>query len=485
MRYQAHIENLGWLGWTNEGEGRMSGTTGQHLRMEAFMVDDTPDVDGLEYRAHVRDLGWLPWVKPGEVAGTTGEGRRLEAVQMRFTNGGNIWYAIHSENYGWFPWSSNGETLGTTGERLQAEAIKITLTGPGVTDDAAKILEFKSQLVDDFSAKFYLQQNGKVYELAVKDGASITRETNKASCLKCTVLRDAITPEVGNIIAMKLNGVHNQFYGVILSTSKKGQDCAVTAYDQIFYMANCKDTMTYEDITANDLLLRIVKDYHLKTLDPPTMMNTQYKIPKRIEDNVSLLDMVCTALDLTYKNTGKHFYLWDDFGAISLCSEEWLAITTSRVSLGYIQDYSYDESMEDGANHVKLYTEDDTGGERRYFETERGDSINRYGYLQYFGKVEVNGLNWLEQANVILDEKSYPQASFSVSGMQGDIRVRGGSPIQVDFFTQDRSEYIKGWFRTDRVTHSFSGGLHTMDLELTRIGAMDTFDTEDNFRIND
>lgn len=37
----------------------------------------------LEYRAHVAEFGWLPWVKLGDTAGTTGESRRMEAVQIR------------------------------------------------------------------------------------------------------------------------------------------------------------------------------------------------------------------------------------------------------------------------------------------------------------------------------------------------------------------------------------------------------------------
>jgi uncharacterized protein YjdB len=31
----------------------------------------------------VAELGWLPWVSNGATAGTTGEGRRAEAIQIR------------------------------------------------------------------------------------------------------------------------------------------------------------------------------------------------------------------------------------------------------------------------------------------------------------------------------------------------------------------------------------------------------------------
>ena len=37
----------------------------------------------VECRAHVSSLGWLPWVRDGATCGTTGQGRRAEAVQLR------------------------------------------------------------------------------------------------------------------------------------------------------------------------------------------------------------------------------------------------------------------------------------------------------------------------------------------------------------------------------------------------------------------
>lgn len=35
------------------------------------------------YRAHVADKGWLDWVSNGEMAGTTGEARRVEAIEVK------------------------------------------------------------------------------------------------------------------------------------------------------------------------------------------------------------------------------------------------------------------------------------------------------------------------------------------------------------------------------------------------------------------
>ena len=80
------------------------------------------------YRAHVADKGWLPEVHDGQTAGTTGEARQMEAVQIRTTGGFcTLEYRVHMAEKGWSPWSRNGETAGTTGEGRRIEAVEIRL----------------------------------------------------------------------------------------------------------------------------------------------------------------------------------------------------------------------------------------------------------------------------------------------------------------------------------------------------------------------
>lgn len=311
------------------------------------------------------------------------------------------------------------------------------------------------------------KRDGRVFEAAVKDAITLSRTPNEASKLSCCILRDEITAENGDILAMTLDDVHNQFYGYIFETTKHDSYCDIVAYDQLIFLANNTDTMSYSDITATDLTLRIVDDYELKTLDPPQMMDTGYKIPSRIEDNVTLLQMITTALDLTKDNTGDRFYLWDDFGALSLHSEEWLALTTSYATMDNIQDYSYVENTNDMKNRIKLSDNNEDEKERKVYTAEDEKSKAAYGFLQYSAKLET-GENGDEKAKQLLSDKNKVSQKLSVSGMQGDIRVRGGTPVFVDLFspTGVKREYIRGWFRTTSVTHKIDAGLHTMDLSL-------------------
>jgi len=178
VKYQVHVQNIGWMDWVSNGE--IAGAIDSELRIEAIKIE----LEGLEdysveYRVHVQDIGWMDWVYDGEIAGTTGKALRMEAIEIRLTdkkvpqisynahiqndgweadflhsNGelsgsadkalrmeaikiklvdapstAKVTYKAHVQNIGWMDWVSNGEIAGTTGQALRMEAIQIKLEG--------------------------------------------------------------------------------------------------------------------------------------------------------------------------------------------------------------------------------------------------------------------------------------------------------------------------------------------------------------------
>lgn len=89
----------------------------------------------VSYRAHVADIGWQAWKKSGQLAGTTDQGRRIEAMQIKLTGAYarryDIYYRVHVAYKGWLGWAKNGATAGSTGIALRAEAIQIKLVQKG------------------------------------------------------------------------------------------------------------------------------------------------------------------------------------------------------------------------------------------------------------------------------------------------------------------------------------------------------------------
>ena len=134
IKYQTHVQNIGWQG--EKADGEMSGTTGQSLRLEAIKIQLSSSIDGgIVYKTHVQDYGWLNFVTNGQASGTTGQAKRLEAIQMQLTgnakNQYDLYYRVHAQNFGWLGWAKNGESAGTAGYSYRLEDIQIVLVPKG------------------------------------------------------------------------------------------------------------------------------------------------------------------------------------------------------------------------------------------------------------------------------------------------------------------------------------------------------------------
>lgn len=120
VKYRTHIENDGWTSYVKDGE--TSGTTGQGKRLEALQIDSELEISA---KAHIENIGWKDYgvINKNTVIGTTGEGKRLEDLCLK----GNIQYRVHIEDHGWTNWTkADGvATLGSVGLGKRIEAIEI------------------------------------------------------------------------------------------------------------------------------------------------------------------------------------------------------------------------------------------------------------------------------------------------------------------------------------------------------------------------
>ena len=143
VSYKTHVQDIGWMDYVCNGA--TSGTSGQSKRMEAIQIKLQNMVGGIEYRTHVQDYGWMNWVSDNALSGTSGESKRLEAIEIRLTGEAadnyDIYYRVHAQNFGWMGWAKNGESAGTAGYSYRLEAVEIVLVpkggaAPGSTDGA-------------------------------------------------------------------------------------------------------------------------------------------------------------------------------------------------------------------------------------------------------------------------------------------------------------------------------------------------------------
>jgi uncharacterized protein YjdB len=125
VKYKVHMQDVGWSNWKSDGE--IAGTTGEGRRIEAIRIIAS-DAD-IQYKVHMQDIGWGKWKSNGEIAGTTGESRRIEAIRVELVSPGSrtIKYKVHMQDIGWSDWCSDGEICGTTGQSRRVEAIRVII----------------------------------------------------------------------------------------------------------------------------------------------------------------------------------------------------------------------------------------------------------------------------------------------------------------------------------------------------------------------
>ncbi len=147
IAYTVHVQDLGWI--MGEGDyyagdffydGEVAGTSGQSKRLEGiqiYLYGELAEYYTVQYQVHIQDYGDAQgFVSEGSIAGTTGESKRLEEVQIKLVkidysySDISVNYRVHRQDYGWeSSYAKDGATSGTTGESKRLEGIEIRLTG--------------------------------------------------------------------------------------------------------------------------------------------------------------------------------------------------------------------------------------------------------------------------------------------------------------------------------------------------------------------
>ena len=132
---QTHVQNVGWQ--KPVGNGKVAGTSGRALRMEAMKISITKDgiSGGARYSGHVQNIGWQKPVGNGKLAGTSGRSLRIEALDLELTGEMakcyDVFYRVHVQNYGWMGWAEATELAGSSGRALRVEAVQVYTTLKG------------------------------------------------------------------------------------------------------------------------------------------------------------------------------------------------------------------------------------------------------------------------------------------------------------------------------------------------------------------
>ena len=305
----------------------------------------------------------------------------------------------------------------------------------------------------------------KAYLPAVEEGIEWTTERkNTPGKLLFKVLKDDVLDfSEGSSVRMKDNG-DEVFFGFVFKQQRsKEQIITVTAYDQLRYLKN-KDTIVYENKTADQFLRMVAEDYRLKV---GVLEDTGYVIESRVEENTSLFEMVQNALDLTLQNTGELFVLYDDFGKLTLKHLSSMAVGSPGAYLMVDEEtgenFEYTSSIDDNTfNKIKLTYDNEETGFREVYIAQDSGNINKWGILQYFDTLK-KGENGQAKVDAL---KLYNKKtrSLKLTNILGDNRVRAGSMVVVNLDLGDMK--LRNFMLVESCRHTYRESEHWMDLTL-------------------
>ena len=252
------------------------------------------------------------------------------------------------------------------------------------------------------------------------------------------------------------------FYGFVFEKARKGsmdQVITITVYDQLYYLKN-KDTYVYSNKTAAAVIRMIAEDFQLNV---GALADTGYTIASRVEDNKTLFDIVPTALDETLKATSQMYVLYDDVGKLTLknIGDMKLGLLVDNETAG---DFDYKTSIASQTyDKVKLSYENKDTGKREIFIAQDGSSINQWGVLQYYEKIDSTA-NAKAMADALLSLYNTKTRTLKLKDVLGDVRVRAGTMLVVMLGLGDMN--LSSYLMVEQVKHTFSNEQHVMDLNM-------------------
>ena len=219
----------------------------------------------------------------------------------------------------------------------------------------------------------------------------------------------------------------------------------------------------FKNKTAEAITKEICKKYGIMT---GSIVATKKVIKKLIIDDSSLYDIIMTAYTKAAKSTGKKYMAY--MNGKKFC----VKVKGTTVSNYELDEYknlsaaSYEESIENMVDQVKIYT--DKG--KQVGVVENAGHIKRYGIYQSIYTKE-KGVNAQTAAKNMLNGI---EKKVNVSTIDGNIKCISGNAVKVT----DTATGLKGIFWIQNDSHTWEGGRHTMNLELSFKNIMDKKDEE-------
>lgn len=267
----------------------------------------------------------------------------------------------------------------------------------------------------------------------------------------------------GSEISFRSDGAEI-FRGVVFAEriDSSGQ-MTVTAYDENIYLTKSTDSKKFVKKTASAIIASLCKEFGVPH---GTIADTGFVIPKLILRDKTLFEMMVTALTVTYRQTGRRFFIFSKNGKLQV-SERKNVVARINLERGLnILDASFSSSIEEMKTKVKVVGEQAVGKTRKEISTVAQDAalINKFGVMQHLENMsgDVTPSQIQQRAKELLKQLAVISDESALNCIGHDSVISGAAVYAFEPMTG-----IAGSYYVSSDSHEYSGGLHSMSITIS------------------
>ncbi len=230
-----------------------------------------------------------------------------------------------------------------------------------------------------------------------------------------------------------------------------------TTYDSLIYLKNSTGTYNFKNITPEGITKKLCSDFNIPIGNvASTNINCKFLFKEK-----SIYTIMMTAYTKVENITGCKYIPIMQHGKLNIIIKGAKVISYNS---NYITDTQNTESIENMVNRIKAY--DDKGNYIGMIENT--DWIKRFGVLQSVQTIQNKNVRSLKNMLKGIEK------TVSMDGI-GNVNCITGNAIKIKV-----ANGISGLFFIDADTHTWSNGVHTMQLTLNYQNLMDEQSDNDN-----
>ena len=316
----------------------------------------------------------------------------------------------------------------------------------------------------------YDNRNGVTFDVSevVTDMTITTYLEDNPGKLEFTVLATSpLTFAEGATVSVILDG-YKMFKGFVFKRSRTEdtKTIQVTCYDQMRYLQN-KDSRVFENVTSNQIFEQLCKDFVLKHR---TVDVSDHVCAPRSEDATSLYDMMRHGLDDTLINTGKWYFIRDNFGTLEHLNVTSCLRPEVLGDKSFVTGFDYSTSIdEDVYTQIKLYRDNQTTGKREVFivndTVNGGGKLKRWGILQLYEKIDESYNIAQIEDRALQMLKHYCEVRQSLTLHCLGVKEFFAGCIFKCQIADLGDMSLNSYLLVTECTHKFSNQQHTMDIK--------------------